>query len=376
MVDDSGEIMKKKIIFINSWPLSIATGGGAAFFTKGLYTQLKKNGEDVKKITLDNSFKNYHLYLIKRIFFNILLNFRIKFYNEIVLGFDFDGFCLSRKNNYFITLPRGIFADIAPYEKGLYYLSLKIQAFLEKINLRRANAVIVSSQYAKKKVVELYKINAYKVMVIPNGFDLDMWKKHLSIQPLEKKSKKRILGVAKFYPRKKMEVLVKAFALVLKKNKGVELILVGNGIELPKLKELVKELEIEECVTFYGNVPERAKMASIYKNCDIFCHPSIQENFSNVLLEAMASSKPIVAARAASMPEIVKDRISGLLFTPNNSEDLAEKLLELLNNDSSRIKLGEEGYNLLINNYLWEDKIKIFIDFFETIVSNSSGNRK
>lgn len=366
--------MQNKIIIINTWSYSIATGGGAAFFTKGLYTQLKKMDKDVRMITLDNSFENYHLYLIKRILFNILLGFRIKFCNEIVLGFDFDGFCLPRRKNYFVALPRGIFADIVPYEKGLYYLSLKIQAFLEKINLRRAKEVIVSSQYAKKKVVELYQINADKVMVIPNGFDSDTWKKHLSKQSLEKRFKKRVLGVAKFYPRKKMEVLVKAFALVLEKNKNTELVLVGDGIELPKLKQLAKELGIEKNVIFTGNISNRDKIVSIYKNCDIFCHPSTQENFSNVLLEAMASSKPIVAAKAASMPEIIKDGISGFLFTPNSTRDLAEKLLKLLDNDLLCAKMGKEGYNILIKNYLWNNQVKIFLDFFETVVSKSLVN--
>ena len=104
-------------------------------------------------------------------------------------------------------------------------------------------------------------------------------------------------------------------------------------------------------------------MAFLYKNCDIFCHPSVQENFSNVLLEAMASSKPIVAADAASMPEIVKVGVNGLLFKANDSNDLSEKLLELLNNDSLSIKMGKEGYNILVDNYLWKDKVKIFLNY-------------
>lgn len=362
---------ERKIVFVNTWPFSVSAGSGAAFFAKGLYRQLETRGKKLKIISLDHTFKNYHLYLIKRIFFNILLGLRTRFTNEMILGFDFDGFCLSRRNNYFIALPRGIFADIAPYEKGLYYLSLKIQASLEKINLRRAHAIIVSSRYAKDKVVNLYKIEPNKVAIISNGFDLDSWEKDWSKQEAEDRPKKRILAVAKFYPRKKIEVLVKAFAILSKIKKDVELFLVGDGIELQRLQELASELGIKNSVTFFGNISEREKITFIYKNCDIFCHPSVQENFSNVLLEAMASSKPIVAARAASMPEIVKDRVSGLLFTPNDSEDLAEKLLELLNDDLLCEKMGEKGYNLLINNYLWKDQIQKFLDFFETIVKNT-----
>jgi len=371
MVYDQNKITTNNITIINSWPSSIKLGSGAAFFMKGLSTQLKKKGRNLKIFCLDESHKSYHLYLMKRIIFNILLAFKTKFNNEIVLGFDFDGFCVSRKNNFFIAFPRGILADIAPHEKRLNYLSLKFQAFLEKINLKRAGLIIVSSQYAKKKVVKLYNINLDKIAIIANGFELNTWKKYLSSQLLKKRNKKRILGVAKFYPRKKVEVLIKAFNLVLKKNKNVELFLVGDGFELTKMKNLVKKLNINNYVVFCGNVVDREKMAFLYKNCDIFCHPSIQENFSNVLLEAMASSKPIVAAKAASMPEIVKNRVNGLLFPPNNSKILSEKLLELINDNSFCLKLGKKGYDILVKNYLWEDKINEFIDCFDRAVLKS-----
>jgi glycosyltransferase involved in cell wall biosynthesis len=81
----------------------------------------------------------------------------------------------------------------------------------------------------------------------------------------------------------------------------------------------------------------RNALAAEYTRADVFCLPSIQEGFGIVFLEAMAAGKPIVAARAAAVPEVVRH---GLLVEPTNPEALAEAMFRLYRDPDLRHSLG------------------------------------
>jgi glycosyltransferase involved in cell wall biosynthesis len=92
-------------------------------------------------------------------------------------------------------------------------------------------------------------------------------------------------------------------------------------------------------VRWLGNI-SRDELAAEYNRCHIFCLPSAQEAFGIVFLEAMASGKPIVAARAGAAPEVVKH---GILAEPDNEESLAEAIERLYSNPALRTTLAAEG---------------------------------
>jgi glycosyltransferase involved in cell wall biosynthesis len=105
---------------------------------------------------------------------------------------------------------------------------------------------------------------------------------------------------------------------------------------------LAESLGLSQRVRFLGHVSQDA-LFHHYKNCEIFCLPSVQEGFGIVFLEAMVAGKPIVAANAAAVPEVVRHGINGLLVAPNDSSELAEALLTLLENRDLREHLGRVG---------------------------------
>ena len=157
-----------------------------------------------------------------------------------------------------------------------------------------------------------------------------------------------VLCVAHLYPRKNVAALVRAMTLL---RQPARLRIVGTGPETPALEALVRELGLGDRVAILGHVPFESLVAE-YRNADVFCLPSLQEGFGIVFLEAMAAGLPIVACRAAAVPEVVPDGECGILVPPREIQGLASTLdvpalasaLDRLASDASeRTRLGEAG---------------------------------
>jgi glycosyltransferase involved in cell wall biosynthesis len=101
---------------------------------------------------------------------------------------------------------------------------------------------------------------------------------------------------------------------------------------------LWRELKLEPIVDWVGELP-RYELAREYNRADVFCLPSVQEGFGIVFLEAMAPGKPIVAARAAAVPEVVKH---GLLVDPEDFEALADSIWRLWRDPALRATIQQQ----------------------------------
>ncbi|GAG65390.1 unnamed protein product, partial [marine sediment metagenome] len=109
--------------------------------------------------------------------------------------------------------------------------------------------------------------------------------------------------------------------------KNVELLIIGDGPELRRLVSQTKELGIEDFVHFTGYVNNPRKYINL---ANFLVLPSISEEFGLVLLEAMKESKAVVATKVGGIPEVVKDGQTGILVKPKHSDQLAQAMLELL----------------------------------------------
>ncbi|MBI3038360.1 glycosyltransferase [bacterium] len=150
-----------------------------------------------------------------------------------------------------------------------------------------------------------------------------------------------VLGTAcRFVPQKSLHDMIKGFARFSKvAREKAKLVLVGRGHLEEELKSLTNALGIRENVVWTGfleNIP------TVMNAFDVFLLTSRYEGFGLVLLEAMASGKPVVASRVSSIPEIVKDGITGFTFSFGETEQLATSLRHLESKDT-RLKLGIAG---------------------------------
>ncbi len=188
--------------------------------------------------------------------------------------------------------------------------------------------------------------------IIPNGVDTERFSPSKKGESFLPKNKKIVLFVGRFEQRKGFKYLRKAFKKVLKEVKGAHLVAVGTGPLLRIEKEKAK-FELKDNVTFLGRVSFN-DLPKIYADAHIFCSPAIgYESLGIVLLEAMASSIPVVASNIEGYRFVVEDGKEGFLVEPKNPDDIAEKLIYLLKNEDLRVSMGNVGRKKVVEKFSW-----------------------
>jgi glycosyltransferase involved in cell wall biosynthesis len=263
-----------------------------------------------------------------RILFNETLRAR-DFHADATIGIDADGYSIAGRRNSppHIACIKGVLGDAVRFEAGFTRASLAFHSRLEAKHARRADLVVTPSRYCAERIEELYGVKG--AVVVPELIDLNAWR-HLFLANPAGPDQERftVLTVCRFYPRKGLRTLLQAAAQLRHTIPRLELRIVGDGPEYKKLREICTELHLDAIVHWLGDV-SRARLAQEYNRAKVFCLPSLQEGFGIVFLEAMAAGKPIVAVRAAAVPEVVRN---GILAEPENAESLADGIVRLYRN--------------------------------------------
>jgi glycosyltransferase involved in cell wall biosynthesis len=324
-----------RVRFVTSTPLSVVGGSGTFVGISTLAESLRALGVMVEVVTPKWPIWPYTL---KRLSFNGMLPLRRLAECDITVGFDMDGFTLAGKGRgVHIAAVKGVIADEMRFESGITKATMRVQAACERSHVRRADLVIATSNYSSERIRKLYE-PANAPRIVPELIDLASWGRlsqaNESVPPAEKFI---VLSVCRFYPRKRLKILLAAAERLRSRIAGLEVRIVGDGPEAARLKSFCREKRLEGTVSFLGNVSQ-AELARQYGQCHVFCLPSVQEGFGVVFLEAMANGKPIVAARAGAAPEVVK---LGLLVEPDDDENLADAIERLYRQPDLRLRLGQ-----------------------------------
>jgi asparagine synthase (glutamine-hydrolysing) len=174
------------------------------------------------------------------------------------------------------------------------------------------------------------------------------------------------LHQSEFY--KRIDLVIEAMPAVLKQVPDAFLVVVGEGGDLPRLRQLAEQLGTGDRVRFTGRVSEE-ELPLFYQACDLFVLPSLKEGFGIVFLEAMQYAKPCIGARAAAVPEVIVDGETGLLAAPGDPRSLERAIITLLADDSLRRKMGCAGLRRLQDNFAFP----IFRQRLEEVLCRSRG---
>ncbi len=325
-----------RLQLITAIPWDVRRGSGCYVGTRTLAESLRRTGIDVQLI---QPAVGTPFFTVTRLLFNESLRLR-RFDAAATIGVDVDGYAIPRNSRTppHIACIKGVLADAVRFETGPTRRSLAFHAFLEKRNARRADLVVTVSRYCAEKLQEFYGVS--DAVVVPELIDLRNWRLSLAANPAPHDPRRfTVLSVCRFYPRKRLEILLRAAALLRNAIPELAIRIVGNGPQRARLQDLCKELDLGPVVRWLGDV-SKSILAEEYNRCDLFCLPSAQEGFGIVFLEAMAAGKAIVAARAAAVPEVVR---SGVLVDPDRPEALAEAIRHLYLNPDLREAIAIAG---------------------------------
>jgi glycosyltransferase involved in cell wall biosynthesis len=239
--------------------------------------------------------------------------------------------------------------------------------------LHNAKKIIAVSSEIAELLTRKYDIPRHKIVIIRNGYDERIIQDFTNIRLcVSSEESKRIICVANMRPEKDHMTLLKGFARVNKTIDKVQLLLIGDG----PLREQLEKFCVQHGLyntKFLGRLPHRIVLEQIAKS-DIFILTSKEEGLPNVIIEALALGKPVVATAVGGIPEMIKDDVNGILIPPKSPECVAEALRRLLIDPDLSRKLGRtasesvKGYSWsrIAENYeaIYKKTLKIRMEFF------------
>ena len=340
LLSESNE--RLRIGFFTYTPLSVEEGSGTYVGISTLAEALRKLGVTVEIVA---PLRLRPTTTLGRILFNEALRFRQLDEFHITVGFDLDGYRLAGTGTPHVASIKGVIADEMLLEKGLTRASMALQARYEALHVRRADRIITTSRYSAQRIEQFYRPGK-PVAIVPELIDLNRWRDLFSRAAADRRSGKFVvLSVCRLYPRKRVDLLLAAASRLRLRIPGLEVRIAGDGPERAALENQWRSLKLGDAVRWLGYLGTEA-LAHEYRNADVFCLPSVQEGFGIVLLEAMAAGTPVVAARAAAVPEVVPH---GMLVEPGSAEDLAAAIETLHDNPGLQASLAAQGASWVQN---------------------------
>jgi glycosyltransferase involved in cell wall biosynthesis len=170
------------------------------------------------------------------------------------------------------------------------------------------------------------------------------------------------LYVGSLIRRKRVDILLRAFAEVKAKSPRARLVIVGGGPLETELKALATELGVNDAVQFTGLLKEFP--LELFRSADLFVSASESESFGLVFGEAMAFRLPVVACRVGGIPEVVEDGVTGRLVPANDPAAMSKALLELLQDNQVRLRMGEAAAKRVTDKFQLADTVSRTFEVF------------
>ncbi len=237
-----------------------------------------------------------------------------------------------------------------------------LKRLIKRILSYKTDKIVAVSNAVSDYSIRVDKKKKKKILVIPNGICFEKF-----VPKAKKFEHIPILGViGRLEIQKGHAYLFQALNLV--KDIPWKLWLVGEGSLRKKLEKQVKELSLEERVSFLG---AQYNVLEILQTIDIFILPSLWEGLGIAVLEAAAMAKPIIASKVGGIPEIIEDKKTGLLVEPKKVTDLGEAIRWMLGHENEANEMGRCARKIVLEKFDIEKMVKEYEKLYERLMETN-----
>jgi glycosyltransferase involved in cell wall biosynthesis len=245
---------------------------------------------------------------------------------------------------------------------------MRFYAWIDKKTLFRFDKIIAVSQEIHKELLR-HAIPSDKIALIPNGISLNRFQNKTCVDALRKEfaisNDCKVIGtVGRLTEEKGHNHLLEAAEKILSSCPNTVFLIVGDG----PLRQQLEAQSSKLPVVFTG---VRNDLPALYSLMDLFVLPSLNEGLPMVLLEAMASKKPIVATSVGEIPRVLQHEKSGIIIPPGKSDLLADAILSLLSSEKRAQELTEHGFRDVELHYSSETMAGNYLQIYKELVGET-----
>lgn len=247
---------------------------------------------------------------------------------------------------------------------GVYF------SIIGHVILESCNRVVVPNSAMLREALDT-GIPNYKVQLIPNGVNLDVFNPEIDGKRVRKElgikdTEKLVLFTGAIHPLKGISHLIRAARNLLKENRNLKFLIVGDGSYINEYKRMSSSMKTNLRFTgFRSDIPE------LLNASDIFVLPSLSEALPSSVMEASACAKPVVASRVGGIPDIVLDKKTGILIEPASENELRDALNKLLQNEGLRERMGREGRRYMETRFNWKDIVLRYERLYDEVTKQN-----
>lgn len=224
----------------------------------------------------------------------------------------------------------------------------------------------ISNSYTGRDNFIKYGYDAERLLVMPNGIELDQEKRYRS-----PKEPIKIISVGRYVEQKDLETGIKTFQMLKHKLQGlrpVKLQLIGYGDLEEQVRTWIKHYRLEEDVEMIISPPN---LGDYYAEADIYLCTSLVEGLSNSLMEAMSYSLPIVATNAGDNKQLAREGKNGNILPIGDYKGLATALQKLVESDELRAEYSSNSFDIISENYTYEAFQRNYRNLISSILENT-----
>jgi glycosyltransferase involved in cell wall biosynthesis len=244
-------------------------------------------------------------------------------------------------------------------------ISLPLKKLIQNYAFKKSDLIHAWGPVMTISMIEA-NVNMNKVLVLPKGIDLEKFGNNNNANP----EKICAIVTRSLLPEYRHDIILKSFAILNQKGIDFALTIIGDGVQLSKLKDLAKDLGIENKVNFTGRIPN-TELPKRLQQSNIYISMPITEGVSASLFEAMATNCYPIVSDIAGNQSWIEHRKNGQLIPIDDYKKLAEELIWSFENTEHRQQAVSKNRKFVEKNVDYRINMKIIADKYHQLIDGS-----